>query len=269
MGTYFRLAVILSICLATAAATTAASGVKVYHIRFSAVVAGKPFRCGVAYAGVGSGGDTISADYFRFYVSNVRLVDSAGRETPMALEQDGTWQQHDVAFLSFERSSSCANGSPQDREEIVGSAPDGRYVALRFTLGVPQALDHADATIAQSPLNLSDMFWSWQDGYKFLRLDVRVRTQSGKSSAFVFHLGSTGCTMTPSSTHCRATNQAEIDIPHFDPSSSTVVADVASLLRSTDLAASGGCMMMSGETCAPELAALGIGSGTQSVFRVR
>ncbi len=269
MRARLRLASIFFVCLLTAATTTAATGIKIYHIRFAATVDGKPFHCGATYAGVGSRNDSIAADYFRFYISNVRLVDSSGRETPLALEQDGTWQQRDVAFLSFERSTSCANGSPQDREEIVGSAPDRRYVALRFTLGVPQALDHADATVAQSPLNLSDMFWSWQDGYKFLRLDARVRTQSGKSSAFVFHLGSTGCIMMSSAAHCRATNQAEIDIPHFDPSSSTVVADVAALLRSTDLARSGGCMMGSGETCAPELAALGIGSGTQSVFRAR
>ena len=269
MRARLRLASIFCICLLTAATTTAATGVKTYHIRFAATVGGKPFHCGASYDHVGSAGDTIAADYFRFYISNVRLVDSAGHETALALEQDGTWQQHDVAFLSFERSAACANGSPQDREEIVGSAPDGRYVALRFTLGVPQSLDHADATIAQSPLNLSDMFWSWQDGYKFLRLDARVRAQSGKSSAFVFHLGSTGCTMTSAATHCRATNQAEIDIPHFDPSSSTVVADVASLLHSTDLTHNGGCMMTPGDVCAPELAALGIGSGTQTVFRVR
>jgi uncharacterized repeat protein (TIGR04052 family) len=269
MRTRFWLASILCICLAAATVTTAATGLRTYHIRFAAMVGGKPFHCGTVYEGVGIGRDAIATDYFRFYVSKVRLVDSAGRETPLALEQDGTWQQHDVAFLSFERGVSCANGSPQDREEIVGSAPDGTYVGLRFTLGIPQALDHGDATIAQSPLNLSDMFWSWQDGYKFLRLDARVRARSGKTSAFVFHLGSTGCTMNASATHCRATNEARVELAHFDPSTSTVVADVAALLKSTDLERNGGCMMAAGENCSPELAALGVTGSTQSVFLVR
>jgi hypothetical protein len=37
----------------------------------------------------------------------------------------------------------------------------------------------------------SGMFWSWQDGYKFFRFDARVRGSDGRTSGFVFHLGST------------------------------------------------------------------------------
>jgi uncharacterized repeat protein (TIGR04052 family) len=244
-----------------------AASTKTFQIRFAAMVGEKPFHCGTSYENVGSGGDRITPDYFRFYVSDVRLVDRSGRETPLTLDQDGTWQQKNVAFLSFERSASCANGSPQDREEITGSAPDGDYTGLRFTVGVPQALDHGDATIAQSPLNLSDMFWSWQDGYKFLRLDGRVQSRGGKTSSFVFHLGSAGCSMDKAATHCRSTNEARIDLAHFSPSS-TVVVDLAELLRTSDLER-GGCMMMAGQNCDPELSALGVSGSAQTVFRTR
>lgn len=269
MLSVIRLAAALSVCALLSTTGLGAAGNATYRLHFAAVVGTHPFECGTAYGSLGSASDSVTPEYFRFYVSNVRLVDDSGREVPLALRQDGTWQQRDVAFLSFERDPGCANGSPQDHEEIVGTAPPGRYAGVRFTVGIPQALDHADATIASSPLNLSDMFWSWQSGYKFVRFDGRVRTAGGASKAFVFHLGSTGCTDGGEATTCRNPNEVPVELRGFSPATSTIVADVAALLRGSDLERGGGCMMMDGEPCDGELRALGLRGGTQTVFRVR
>lgn len=56
---------------------------------------------------------------------------------------------------------------------------------VSFALAVPFSLNHNNPLQQQSPLNVSEMFWSWQLGHKFLRLDL---------ADYNFHLGSTGCT---------------------------------------------------------------------------
>jgi uncharacterized repeat protein (TIGR04052 family) len=238
-----------------------------YTISFAATVGEHQFSCATPYPGLGTTRATITPQFLRFYVSNVRLVNENGAEVPLALDQDGTWQQGVVGFVSFEgHNPACASGSPQDHRSLSGSAPPDRYVGLRFTLGVPQSLDHADATIAASPLNLSDMFWSWQDGYKFFRFDGRVRGANGRTASYVFHLGSTGCSG-DKATQCAHTNEVNITLRNFDPSR-PVLVDIARLVENANLEG-GGCMMMSSEECSPELRALGIGSNEQTVFRTR
>ncbi len=51
--------------------------------------------------------------------------------------------------------------------------------------------NHANPAAALAPLNVGSMFWTWQLGYKFLRLDVR--RQDSDTSAWSLHLGSEGC----------------------------------------------------------------------------
>jgi uncharacterized repeat protein (TIGR04052 family) len=259
----FGLALLTIAAFCSAAAHS--TNLRNYRIRFVAAVGDKPFVCGRTYDGLGISRAAVTPEFLRLYVSGVRLIDFNGNEVPLALDQDGTWQQRDVAFLSFEGAiASCASGSPQERQIIAGTAPEGKYVAIRFDVGVPQSLDHADATVAASPLNLSDMFWSWQDGYKFFRFDGRV---NGKG-AFVFHLGSTRCSGSNESTHCAHPNEAAILLRSFDPSRA-IVLDVAKLVAGADLDRGDGCMMMPSEDCSPELRALGLSGEPQTVFRVQ
>jgi uncharacterized repeat protein (TIGR04052 family) len=270
--------IVLTFAAAAMLATVAQAALRhTYRIRFEAVIGGQPFHCGQSYRGVGRGKSTVTPEYFRFYVSQVNLIDDKGNRVPLVLAQDGVWQQRNVAFLSFEDlSSNCANGSPQKHEEIEGTAPAGHYTGIEFMLGVPDDLDHADATIAQSPLNLSDMFWSWQDGYKFLRFDARV-TEGGQSASYIFHLGSTGCTMSNRVARCASPNRSTIVLQNFDPAKNVVVADLASMFRDADLgrlARDGGCMSSPGDACQPVMRDLGVTfrgdpAAKQQLFSVR
>jgi uncharacterized repeat protein (TIGR04052 family) len=141
------------------------------------------------------------------FAAVVAMIDVNGKTVPLLLDQDGIWQQHDVAFLSFEGShGSCASGSPQEHEFLMGDASYAKYVGIRFVVGLPKSLDHADATVASSPLNLSDTFWSWQDGYKFFRLDARVEVENRRTTAFVFHFGSAECSRSGDVSRCTRPN---------------------------------------------------------------
>ncbi len=247
-------------------------------IRFQAQVGHQAFHCGESYA-LGTPPIQVTPTDFRFYISDVALVDAAGKAVPVTLQQDGQWQFQSVALLDFEdKSGACANGTPEMRDRVVGTVPPGDYRRLRFTLGVPFDLNHADATLATSPLNLTSLWWNWQGGYKFLRIDLAMAAQApaadhpspshqakggqgeashGKphpaghesQSGFAIHLGSTACqsdrAMQPPM-RCDHPNRAEVSLA-FNPTQDVVIADLAALLAATNLATNhphtpAGCM---------------------------
>jgi uncharacterized repeat protein (TIGR04052 family) len=199
-------------------------------LNFSAAVGEEPFSCGNIYHGVGaSGADLIPAD-FRFYIHNVRLIRSDGREAAIALDQDGIWQFENVALLDFEdRNPPCA-GNAAKNTSVRGIAPRSDYEGVRFVLGVPFALNHQNAATAPPPLNFTAMFWNWQGGYKFLRVDDALDTVR-------VHLGSTGCVYGEPDhiTGCARPNRGEILLSGFDPDRDTIVVDLAELFADFDL----------------------------------
>lgn len=229
------------------------------------------FACS-AFEGLGTASSTLTPSDFRFYLYDVRLLDAQGNETPLTLEQDGAWQVDDVVLVDFEdKSGTCSNGTTQTNTVIKGTAPAGDYTGVRFGLGIPFDLNHNDANIAPSPLNLSGMFWSWNGGYKFLRIDDATTGGSG----FRVHLGSTGCEGEDNNvTACAAGNRPEITLNDFNLESSVIVADIAALLSGSDLSTNTpdtppGCMSAPNDPdCDPIFSRLGLKDEEQSFFRV-
>ncbi len=242
-----------------------------FTIKFAAEIGGKPFACAETYAGIGTTKSTIRPADFRLYVSDIELVRADGRSVPLSLEQDGKWQFKSVALLDFENAAAgCSNGTPDVRDVVVGSAPQGQYTGVKFKIGVPFELNHDDPTLAASPLNLTAMFWTWQAGYKFIKIDMATSGQpilastksdhaghgghggrgdkgghakeahkaAPSSAGFSIHLGSTMCqspsrTTAPSS--CANGNRMEIAFKQFDPTRNVVVLDLAPVLSTTNV----------------------------------
>ena len=143
---------------------------------FAGEFGGRPFDCDRPVEGVGSDATTVDVGDYRLYVSDVRLIAADGSAVPLSLEQDGRWQFANVALLDFENGSGrCTNGTAETNASVRGSVPPGDYTGVAFEVGVPFALNHADPTLAASPLNLTAMFWSWRGGYRFLRVDLVAR----------------------------------------------------------------------------------------------
>lgn len=232
-------------------------------LEFAARVGSAPFSCGERYEGLGSAGAAFTPRDLRFYLHDLRLVEVGGAEVPIELEQDGVWQLDGIALLDFEDASSgCENGTPETRSVVRGTVPDGDYLGLRFKLGVPFDRNHANAAVAPSPMNLTSMFWSWNGGYKFLRIDGDVE---GLPS-WRLHVGSTGCQgdMMGNVTTCANPNRPEVELSGFDVRSHTVLADLAVLVAGADLAHNTpdtppGCMgAPSDPDCASYFGALGL-----------
>ncbi|AKU91299.1 MbnP family copper-binding protein [Vulgatibacter incomptus] len=228
------------------------------ELRFEARVGKEAFDCDRVYDGLGTTGASAAPLDFRLYVHDFRLVRADGSEEALDLDQDGRWQHQDVALLDFEdKTGTCANGTPDTNTMIHGLVAAGAYEKVRFKLGVPEGLNHADNTTAPSPLNLSSLFWSWQAGYKFVRADFRV---ADPNAVFSVHLGSTGCSVHEEhggEIHCAQPNVPEIELPYRP--SGPILVDYAALVGGSDLVTDGGCM--SGPTepsCAPIFSRLGL-----------
>jgi uncharacterized repeat protein (TIGR04052 family) len=248
------------------------------EILFAAEVDGADAACGVTYQNVRGGGHALELADLRLYVSNLRLVDADGHEVPIHLAQDGMFQTDDVALLDFEDgSASCDEvGNPETNDRVRGTVPEGIYTALRFTLGVPFEANHGNAPLQPPPLNLSAMFWSWQSGHKFLRVEGHIDPGTAEDAGWLFHLGSTGCDgdAMGNVTSCASPNRVEVELTGFDPDFDHVVLDVGALFDGVDLGVNHGCMSDSSDAnCAGYFANLGLPfdeapAGTQTVFSV-
>ena len=235
-------------------------------LRFKPMVGDKPFACGQSYENIGTTNSKITPTDFRFYVHNVRLIDASGKETPVTLEQDGKWQFQNLALLDFENGTGpCSNGTADTNEVIKGKAPAGNYTGVKFTVGVPFEQNHQDPAKAPSPLNLTQLMWVWNAGYKFARIEMQT---TGLPTGWMLHLGSTGCS--PSDTRqtiptkCEYPNRAEITLSNFNVNGDLVVTDLKKLLDGANMdvnqpKTARGCMSAQNDAdCGPLFTNLGL-----------
>ncbi|WP_372767329.1 MbnP family protein [Pseudoalteromonas sp.] len=101
--------------------------------------------------------------------------------------------------------------------ELMADDLDGKK--LSFSMAVPFNENHLNPLTATSPLNTSEMFWSWQLGHKFFRFDG--------DDGFSFHLGSTGCKsvsrLRAPSAPCAYPNRYQFELAQFDAHKSIIL----------------------------------------------
>lgn len=225
------------------------------RIQFEAKVGAAPFRCGQTFPKVGTSQSTIDPVDFRFYVHNLRLLDAQGKEVPAIIPEREVWQAQGVALLDFENDEgSCRFGGDAGLNSVITArVPAGRYKGLRFTLGVPAALNHQDPLGLGAPFQSGGMQWNWLTGFKFLALEYR----SGESSGLL-HIGSTACTGGgPQEVTCRKSNRAEVFFPDFEPGVSRIAADLGAVFAKSDLSVDQICHSDE-QSCVPMFAQAGV-----------
>ena len=135
--------------LFTACGSSTDTGPQPVTIDFKALVGTQTFSCAdtAGYA-IGTGTLPWIPKDFRFYVSNVRLVDAAGAEAPVTLDAS-VWQGYGVALLDFENGTgNCTGGTVETNKSIQGTVAPGTYVGLKFDVGVPTASNHLNVDAA-------------------------------------------------------------------------------------------------------------------------
>lgn len=163
----------------------------------------------------------------QFYLSQFK---NNGR--PIYLVQDGhLTQQKNLALLG----SDCRSDG-QWQIVFEHTLEPGEF---SFNLGVPFKQNHQVPLKSQSPLNQSDMFWTWQMGHKFFRLDLTKheskKRETEPQTGWQFHLGSTGCksasVMRAPAKECEHPNRPKFTLNYQGDNS--LVLDLAPLLSET------------------------------------
>jgi uncharacterized repeat protein (TIGR04052 family) len=237
------------------------------QIDFEAMVGDAPAACGTTFTVAGQSAELADA---RMFLSSVELrVD--GDWVPFELDASD-WQHEGVALLDFEDGTAlCADSGTAERNmAITGVAPNGTIDGVRFNVGVPFELNHQDSATAPAPLNSPGMFWTWQGGYKFVRVDWMV----DRAERWNVHVGSTGCvsdapTVAPAEA-CSKPNLSQISLD-LDPTVTPVQIDLGALVEGADIVANTldtppGCMSspMEPADCSPVFDALGLDFSTGS-----
>jgi uncharacterized repeat protein (TIGR04052 family) len=185
-------------------------------VRFAATYGGEAAGCGDTLTALGA--DEVDSELLdlRFYLHDVALVTPEG-DVPVTLDDDGTWQSEAVALIDLEDGTAgcAATGNAQRNDTFTGTAAATAPTALRFTLGVPDDLNHLDVAAAAPPLDVPGLYWVWQTGYKFARIDVRPT--AADSAGWNLHLGAGGCTSSGSTvspeTPCARPNRPRVSVP--------------------------------------------------------
>jgi uncharacterized repeat protein (TIGR04052 family) len=220
--------------------------------------------------------DQTAISDLRFYVSDVVLLDASGAEHNLSMTEDGRWQLPDIALIDLENGEGgCVNGTSATNPALQGTADiaDIADIAgVRFTVGVPFDLNHANPLLASPPLDSAAMHWHWRSGYKFIRAGVR-----NEKDGFWLHLGSTACEGTVQNvSFCRNPNRVEVEINGFSPASDVIAVDLSNLFRGVNITDGNlsNCSSSPAESsCEDPFSALGLpanekSSQVQNVFRV-
>lgn len=124
-------------------------------------------------------GNNIRFNSLKFYVSGAQALDAAGAT---AGSFNSTYMLVDAA-------------TPSMNTFALGSMEAGHVHELHFLLGLDEATNRADPTLADYPLNVPGMHWSWNPtaGYKFLSMEGYVDVNdngifdSGVDVEFEYH----------------------------------------------------------------------------------
>jgi len=221
-------------------------GTRALELRFAAMVNDEPATCGQSYQ-VGPGADDdITLNDLRFFVHELTAI-QGDHEIAIGLDQSA-WQYGEVALLDFE--DGCGTGNPDTNAIVTGTVADADIDGICLTVGIPDYLNHVNPDLQPSPLNVSAMFWNWNDGYKFIRVDGNNPNITDDTGRFNIHLGSAGCgdtdKTTPPTESCTFPNRPRYCFEGFDPDAQTLVFDVGAVLQDSTIvntpATRPGCM---------------------------
>ena len=114
-------------------------------------------------------GQTYTVSNFKYYISNITLKNRDGKEF-----------KSDAAFLVTEDDDAS-------RKIQLPDVPEGDY-SFSFTLGIDSVHNCSGAqTGALDPVN--GMFWAWNSGYIFLKLEGKSPASASPGHIFEYHIG--------------------------------------------------------------------------------
>lgn len=115
-------------------------------------------------------GQEYTISKFRYYVGNIRLKNNAGKEFII-----------DKYFLIDEEDK-------ESKQIMLSDVAPGEYASISFIVGVDSARNCSGIqTGALDPAK--GMFWAWNTGYIFLKLEGHAPASKSPGHIFEYHIG--------------------------------------------------------------------------------
>ncbi|MEN9370230.1 MAG: hypothetical protein RI952_1095 [Bacteroidota bacterium] len=140
-----------------------------------------------------------TVDKFNYFISNIILEKTDG--TTFTVPQDSSY------FL-------IKTSNKASQKITLFNIPIGNYQKIKFTIGVDSARSCMPASFRKGSLDVggaaADMYWTWNTGYIFLKLQcMPIIPKGGDSSAaipYVYHIGGFGGLNNPTLNNIREVN---------------------------------------------------------------
>lgn len=172
------------------------------EISFDHMVGSRPLELDSNIKYVNTEGDTFSVSVFNYYISNIKLKKTDGTEYVVP--------QNDSYFL-------IVHEKPETRTIKLNNIPEGDYNGITFMIGVDSLRSASGSSERIGVLDIIDrsktfghkMYWSWNSGYIFVKLEgesPQAPEASGKRM-FRYHIGGFGGFDTPTLNNIRTVTQ--------------------------------------------------------------
>lgn len=210
------------------------------EIVFDGRVGTAPFACGQTYTGLGTSNASATAGDFRFFVHDIKLLRGT-TEVPVTLDARDPWQSASLGLVDFENNTGeCEFGTPGTNDRLNGTVLGTGFDGIAFTIGVPENLNHLNATTQPNPLPSSSLNWSWTSGYIHFaaQLNSTTMVEGTRVPSFFSHVGSAMCSGNPADggiPGCARKNRPTVRLTGFDPTKNKIVVDIAKLFAASDL----------------------------------
>lgn len=227
------------------------------ELTFIPVFNGQKMACNT---GIVIQGETWFVSQFQFFVSNIEFKNKQGQWHQPALSVTPE-QMENIALLG----NVCQSAEAGNWQlKFANNINFDDVNTIRFSLGVPFEQNHLNPLTQASPLNVSSMFWVWQTGHKFARIEMKSEFDD-----WLFHLGSTGCkspsVMRSPSDACLYPNLYTMEFTFID--SKKIVFDLANLLGDLKLSMDSSCQSEHDNTACQQLFSHLNQEGEHAVFR--
>ena len=122
-------------------------------------------------------GDKITLTKFKYYLSNIELI-----------QNDGSVWRQPKSYHLMEVNDETSSAFQINLENI----PLGEYTQLSFSIGVDSVNNHSGKQEGVLDPDYG-MFWMWETGYVFFKIEGFYQTPIGSKGAMVYHVGRDNC----------------------------------------------------------------------------
>jgi hypothetical protein len=181
---YLIFVLLMSACLNSNPGQTSKEESETVELIITPFAGDKPLYIDSVYQS--PGGQSYSVKKLCFFLSDIALARSTGKEYAVKQEQNSTG----VFLMNFSKPDFDA-GYRKQSCKISFKVKPGEYSDIRFSIGVPRELNHGDPAVAPAPLNLgqaAEMYWEWNSGYIFFLAEGKIHNEENK--LFHFAIGS-------------------------------------------------------------------------------